>query len=42
LLGTWVGKHTEHLISEKVFRIIFKWMMTLVALRLIYRGWLLF
>lgn len=42
LLGTWVGKHTEHLITEKGFRIIFKWMMTFVALRLLYRGWVLF
>ncbi|NNE37138.1 MAG: sulfite exporter TauE/SafE family protein, partial [Gammaproteobacteria bacterium] len=38
ILGTWVGKHTEHFISEKNFRIVFKWMMTLIALRLIYNG----
>lgn len=39
ILGTWVGKHTEHFISEKNFRIVFKWMMTFIALRLIYKGW---
>jgi uncharacterized protein len=41
VLGTWVGKHTEHFISEKLFRIIFKWLMTFIALRLLYRGWVL-
>lgn len=37
--GTWVGKRVTHLISEKTFRIVFKWLITLVALRLLYRGW---
>jgi uncharacterized membrane protein YfcA len=39
ILGTWVGKHTEHFISEKNFRIIFRWLLTFIALRLIYKGY---
>ena len=38
IFGTWVGKYTEHFISEKLFRIIFKWLITFVALRLLYKG----
>jgi len=41
ILGTWIGKRTEHFISERHFRIIFKCLLTFVALRLIYKGWLL-
>ena len=37
-LGTWVGKRMGHFVSETQFRIIFKILITLVALRLIYRG----
>ncbi len=38
ILGTWIGKHTEHMISESLFRIVFKWMITIVAVRLMYKG----
>lgn len=40
-IGTWAGKKVTHLISEKTFRLVFKWLITLVALRLLYRGWTL-
>jgi len=36
--GTFAGKRIEHQISENTFRIVFKWLITLVALRLLYRG----
>jgi uncharacterized membrane protein YfcA len=38
IAGTWIGKRTEHLISEKLFRVVFKWLITFVALRLLYKG----
>ncbi len=38
VLGTWVGKRASHLISEQLFRRVFRIMVTLVALRLIYKG----
>ena len=38
IVGTWIGKRTEHHISEKLFRVVFKWMITIVALRLMYKG----
>lgn len=37
-VGTWAGKQIEHQVSEKTFRFVFKWLITLVALRLLYRG----
>lgn len=37
-LGTWCGKRVSHKISESVFRTVFKWLVTLVALQLLYRG----
>ena len=36
--GTWAGKHVTHKISEQTFRLVFKGLITLVALRLLYRG----
>lgn len=36
--GTWAGKHVSHKISEATFRRVFRWLITLVALRLIYKG----
>jgi uncharacterized membrane protein YfcA len=41
LLGTWAGKHVTHRISETTFRRVFKWLITVVALRLLYRAWVL-
>ena len=38
-VGTWAGKRVTHLISEKTFRMVFKWLITVVAIRLLYRGW---
>jgi len=38
VMGTWVGKRATHLISEKLFRRVFKVLVSLVALRLIYKG----
>jgi uncharacterized membrane protein YfcA len=37
-LGTWLGKQTTHLVSESTFRWVFKWLITLVALRLLLKG----
>lgn len=42
ILGTWVGKHSEHLISEKRFKVVFRWLITFIAIRLIYKGWMIF
>ncbi len=36
--GTWAGKRVSHRISETAFRRAFRWLITLVALRLIYKG----
>ena len=41
IAGTWAGKGAEHLISDQAFRTVFKWLMTLVALRLLYKAWVL-
>jgi uncharacterized membrane protein YfcA len=38
VMGTWAGKRANHLISEQLFRKVFKVMVSLVALRLIYKG----
>jgi uncharacterized membrane protein YfcA len=37
-LGTWIGKRVTHHVSEALFRKVFRVFVTLVALRLIYRG----
>jgi uncharacterized protein len=39
--GTWAGKRVNHRVSEKTFRLVFRWLITLVAIRLLYRGWIL-
>lgn len=36
--GTVAGKRVTHRVSEYTFRLVFKWLITLVAIRLIYRG----
>lgn len=38
VLGTWVGKRITHHISETLFRTVFKSLITVVAIRLLYRG----
>jgi len=37
--GTWAGRQITHRVSEAVFRLVFKGLITLVAIRLLYRGW---
>ncbi|XPF94808.1 sulfite exporter TauE/SafE family protein [Colwellia sp. RE-S-Sl-9] len=37
-LGAWIGKRTSVAISRKTFRRIFKFIITMVALRLIFKG----
>lgn len=37
-LGTWAGKRVTHMVSEATFRKVFRWLITLVALRLVYKG----
>ncbi len=39
--GTWVGKHVTHHVSEALFRRVFRVLVSIVALRLIYKGWAL-
>lgn len=36
--GTWVGKRVTHQISERLFRQVFKILVTVIALRFIYLG----
>lgn len=36
--GTWVGKHTLNKLPEQAFRFIFKWGITALAVRLLYKG----
>jgi uncharacterized membrane protein YfcA len=36
LLGTWVGKHINERVSEAAFRFVFRALVTLTALRLLY------
>lgn len=38
-LGTWVGKRVTHRVSEQLFRRVFRILVSLVAIRLIYQGW---
>lgn len=37
-VGTWIGKRLTHEVSETLLRKVFKALVTLVALRMIYRG----
>ena len=39
--GTWIGKRASIHVSERAFRVVFRWLITLVALRLVYKGWML-
>lgn len=36
--GTWLGKWVTHHISETLFRQVFRGLVTVIALRLIYKG----
>lgn len=40
-IGTWLGKRITHKISEETFRLGFKLLITLVALRLLYQAYIL-
>lgn len=37
-LGTWIGKSLTHHVSEDLFRTVFKMLVSLAALRFIYKG----
>lgn len=37
-VGTALGKRVTHRVSERTFRTVFKWLITIVALRFIWRG----
>ena len=37
-LGTWLGKRVAQKVSEITFRKVFKWLVTLMALRLVFNG----
>ena len=37
-LGTWLGKRVAQKVSEITFRKVFKWLVTLMALRLVLNG----
>jgi uncharacterized membrane protein YfcA len=41
IAGTWAGKRVVHAISERVFRNLFRCLITLMAVRLLVRGWML-
>ncbi|OED44629.1 hypothetical protein AB833_01170 [Chromatiales bacterium (ex Bugula neritina AB1)] len=36
--GTYAGKRVQHRVSEQAFRRVFKWLITVVAIRLLVRG----
>ena len=38
LVGTWLGKRTTTMVSEQTFRRVFKFIVTLIALRLLFKG----
>lgn len=38
--GTWVGLHLLSKVSNERFNQLFRWVLTLLALRLLYTGWL--
>ena len=37
-IGTWLGKRLAHKVSEQAFRIVFRLLVSLASLRLIYQG----
>ena len=37
-IGTWLGKRVTKKVSEIIFRRVFKWLVTLIALRLFFKG----
>jgi uncharacterized membrane protein YfcA len=37
--GAWLGKRATVHVSERAFRIVFRWLITLAALRLVWGGW---
>ena len=37
-VGTWLGKRVTKRVSEITFRRVFKWLVTLIALRLVFKG----
>ena len=37
-LGTWIGLHLLHRMSSALFNTVFRWVITLLALRLVYQG----
>ena len=39
--GTWAGKRVTHHVSEELFRKLFRILVSLIALRLIYKGWVM-
>lgn len=41
-VGTWIGKRCAHRVPEKHFRLIFKSIMTLFGIRLLYQSWSLY
>ena len=36
--GTWVGKVLAHKVSEQFFRTVYKWVISLIAIRLVLKG----
>ena len=38
LVGTWLGKRTTKMVSEQTFRRVFRFIVTLIALRLLFKG----
>ena len=37
-IGTWIGLHVLHRVSSELFNTLFRWAITILALRLIYQG----
>lgn len=37
--GAWLGKRATLHVSERTFRIVFRWLVTFAALRLVWGGW---
>lgn len=38
-LGAWLGKRVTLHVSETAFRLVFRWLVTFAALRLVWGGW---
>ena len=36
IVGAWIGTHIRYRIDEQLFRRVLKWLLTLLALRMIY------